>query len=132
VIKIIYRAETDKGNFVQINKDLVNDATLSMYAKSVMMYLLSQNNDWKFYMSDIKKHFTDNIVHVRKGLQELEKAGYVERHQTKVKGKFVYIYDIFETREVRKMYNQLCEENQNVKTKPKTNHTESEDESDYF
>jgi predicted transcriptional regulator len=100
---MIYRAEKEKGNFVQIHKDLINDHTLSPQAKGIMLYLLSQPDDWQFYETEIAKHFNCGVKGISKIMKELIESGYVERDKIKnrIDGRFSYPYEIYETRKVK-------------------------------
>lgn len=100
---MIHRAKKEKGNFVQIHKDFINDHTLSPQAKGVMLYLLSQTDDWQFYETEIAKHFNCGVKVISKIMKELIESGYVERDKIKnpTNGRFSYPYEIYETIKVK-------------------------------
>lgn len=101
---MIYRAEKEKGNFTQIHKDLINDKNLSPAAKGIMLYLLSQCDEWQFYELDIKNHFSVNLEQIRKGIKELVDYGLLIRTKMHIKGKFVYEYEVYETKKTREEF----------------------------
>lgn len=70
-----------------------------------MLYLLSQNDEWQFYVTEIADHFKDTRKQIIKGMQELEEAGLIIKTKERgKKGKFIYTYDIFETPKTREEY----------------------------
>lgn len=100
--RMIYRAKNEKGKFTTVHKDLIDDNSLSAHAKGIMIYLLSQSENWRFYETEIAKHFNDGVKGISRGIKELIDKGYIERtkHRNN-KGHYVYEYDIFETIKVR-------------------------------
>lgn len=98
---MIYRLDKAKGNFTQVHKELIDDNRITTNAKAILIYMLSKNDNWTFYELDITKHFKDNIKIIRKGIKELIDKKYINRDKFRDdKGKFVYIYDIFEQPEL--------------------------------
>ncbi len=95
---MIYREEREAGTFIQVHKGIADDRNLSALAKGILLYILSKSDDWQFYETEIKAHFTDSIKIIRKGIQELIDKGYIERAKFRnSKGQFLYSYDIYET-----------------------------------
>jgi predicted transcriptional regulator len=94
---MIYREERESGTFMQVYKGIADDNNLSALAKGILLYMLSKNDDWQFYESEIKAHFTDGIKIISKGIQELIDKKYIFREKIKnSKGQFMYDYDIYE------------------------------------
>lgn len=94
---MIHRTDKTQNNFTQIDNNLINDNSISCGAKGVLFYLLSKENSWQFYELDITNHFNDTLASIRKHIKELTNAKYITRIKTKdVKGKFIYIYNIYE------------------------------------
>ena len=88
---------------MQIHKQLIDDNNLTTNAKAILIYMLSKPDDWQFFELDITKHFKDNIKVIRKGVKELIDKGYIDRNKLRnTKGKFVYLYDIYEQPELNK------------------------------
>lgn len=78
-----------KTNFTIIGNTGLKDKRLSLKAKGLLAYMLSLPDDWIFYETELIEHCTDGRDSVRKGLQELEKLGYLVRFQKREdKGKF--------------------------------------------
>lgn len=100
---MIYREEKKRGTFFQVSKTLAENNSLSANAKGILFYLLSRNDDWQFYETEITTHFKDSIKNVKKGIRELIEQGYIERIKTQnYKGHFIYEYNIYETPEIIK------------------------------
>lgn len=84
----IKRVKVDNGYTIMNNEALKNDR-LSAKSKGLMAYMLTLPNDWTFYETELQKHFTDGRDSIRKGLRELQDAGYLVKEQTrKNDGKF--------------------------------------------
>ncbi|WP_334328419.1 helix-turn-helix domain-containing protein [Companilactobacillus sp. HBUAS59699] len=78
-----------KTNFTIIGNTGLKDKRLSLKAKGLLAYMLSLPDDWTFYETELMEHSKDGRDSVRKGLQELEKSGYLVRFQKREgKGKF--------------------------------------------
>lgn len=90
-----------KQNFTAVTNTIVNDQLLSWKAKGIFLYLASKPDSWQFYMSDIEKRATDGNTSLKRGLKELESAGYLQRrtsHDTS--GKFQgYVWTLFTDRQ---------------------------------
>lgn len=65
--------------FTQVANIVINDKTLSWKAKGLFAYLYSKPNDWDFSYDRIMKDSSDGKAATLTGLQELEKAGYLQR-----------------------------------------------------
>lgn len=93
----IFRIKKEK-NFVVIDKNLINNSSISWKAKGILIYLLSKPNDWVLIISDIINHSTDGRDAVYSGIKELEKAGYVEKILERDKNNHFlgYVYFVFE------------------------------------
>ena len=108
----ICRSFHDKHNpYLIINPSIVKDNRISWKAKGLWLYAFSRPNDWKFYLSDLVKQSTDGRDSVYKGLHELEKHGYLFRHQQKdpKSGRYINLaWCFFETpktpQEIQKMF----------------------------
>lgn len=85
-----------QNNFTQITNNLVNDTRLSLKSKGLYLYLASKPDDWDFYISEIASKNKDGKEAVRAGLKELERNGYLVRHQKrKSDGTYNYDYELF-------------------------------------
>ena len=94
----IFRVKKQR-NFVAIDKSFLNDASLSCKAKGLLAFFLSKPDDWEFRLSEIRRNFKDGKESIRKGIEELQKAGYVKKVKLRgTKGKFDGVrYLIYET-----------------------------------
>lgn len=70
-----------KDNFTQVPNQIIEDPSLSWKAKGIYLYLISKPTDWEFYMNHLKKQSTDGVTALRKGIKELEDAGYLVREK---------------------------------------------------
>ena len=99
----VYRTVKLENPFVQIDKDLVNDPTISAKAKGIMLYLLSKPEGWKVYQSDIVNHMSDGKTSISNGIKELLDAGYIERNRAHNEdGTFAgYEYTVYERKDLK-------------------------------
>lgn len=122
-----------KDNYSVISNTFLNDTGLSWQAKGLLSYLLTKPDDWQIYLTDLSKRSLNGKDSTRNTIQELMKAGYIEREAVREKGKFQgYNYTVREiSNKKRKIYKpkQPCRENRIGKTvsvKPKTDNPETE------
>lgn len=73
----ILRSQHKKGNFVILNKNFLQDNTLSLKAKGLLAYLLSLPDDWKIYVNELAGHSTDGTQATRSAINELKERGYI-------------------------------------------------------
>lgn len=84
----IKRVKVDSG-YTIMNNAAFKDDRLSAKSKGLMAYMLTLPDDWTFYETELQKHFTDGRDSIRKGLRELQDAGYLVKEQArKNDGKF--------------------------------------------
>jgi hypothetical protein len=93
----IFRVQKSK-NYSVISNTFIFDDKLSWKAKGIMTYFLARPDDWEFYMIEVAKNATDGKDSLRKGIKELEEAGYIERTGKRTGGQFKgYEYNVYET-----------------------------------
>lgn len=94
----IVRVRKRENPFVQIDRSVFENTSLSWKAKGILGYLLSKPDNWKTYVSDIEKKAKDGRDSVRSGLKELEANGYVRKVRVRDEnGKFIgWEYEVFE------------------------------------
>jgi hypothetical protein len=94
----IFRVKKQR-NFVAIDKSFLSDPSLSCKAKGLLAFFLSKPDDWEFRLSEIRRNFKDGKESIRRGIEELQKAGYVKKVKLRgTKGKFDGVrYLIYET-----------------------------------
>ena len=87
----------ESGEFTQFKTEILFDKNLSAVSRVVLIYLLSNKEDWDYSEKNICENFGIKITQLRTALQQLMDNGYVNRTRLYEKGKFKkYIYDIFE------------------------------------
>ncbi len=78
-----------KQKFTQIANKCLNDKRISLKAKGLMALLMSNAEEWDFYLNEIVTRSTDGLDGTRSGLVELENFGYLKRYRVKDdKGKY--------------------------------------------
>lgn len=79
--KTIYRASKQGGKFTQVDNRIIYNKNLSINAKTVMIYMLSKPDDWRFYTTVIEEDLTIGRKTLNKALNELEENGYIKREK---------------------------------------------------
>lgn len=75
----MFRVVKDPNNpYVMINKNPLQDKTMSAKAKGILAYLLSLPNDWVLHLDELTTHFTDGVTSIKSGVKELKEKGYVQ------------------------------------------------------
>ena len=77
----VFRVEKNKGYTVMSNYHL-RDKTLSLKAKGLLSQILSLPEDWDYTLSGLCHINRESKDAIRSAVNELERAGYIERHQT--------------------------------------------------
>jgi hypothetical protein len=72
----IIRAEKRK-NFTTISNSTLRDERLSWKARGLLAYMLTNNNDWLFYIDELKNHARDGFKATKSAFNELGFAGYL-------------------------------------------------------
>ena len=70
-------------NFVIIDKQCLEESTLSWKAKGLHSYIMSLPPDWQINIKDLATRSKDARDSVRTALKELEDAGYLKRSRTR-------------------------------------------------
>jgi len=85
--------------FVLINKESLQDRGISWQAKGLLAYLLSLPDDWQILVVDLANRSTNGKDSTGAILNELIKAGYIERQKIKdEKNRFGgYDYTVFDS-----------------------------------
>lgn len=74
-----------KNRFWIIPNNVLNDENISWKAKGLYWYLQSKPDDWNFSAERISKEAKDWLDSTKSGIQELEKAWYLDRKKFKNK-----------------------------------------------
>lgn len=94
---MIHRAEhTD--NYTIISNEVLSDSALSDGAKTLLLYMLSCKDDWKFSMKGLASCLGLSVSVINSRVQELNKAGYIKKRRPRnQKGVFTSCeWDIYE------------------------------------
>ena len=84
----VFRVERTQNYTVMSNYHL-RDKTISFKAKGLLSLMLSLPEDWDYTLAGLARISLEGKDAIRAAVVELEKAGYVQRHQTTDKaGKF--------------------------------------------
>lgn len=84
----VFRVEKNDNYTVMSNYHL-RDSALSLKAKGLLSQMLSLPDEWDFTLSGLAKINKESKDAIRTAVQELEKAGYIDRRQTQDEnGKF--------------------------------------------
>lgn len=93
----VYRIEKTKNYTVMSNYHL-RDKNLTLKAKGLLSVMLSLPEEWHYSIRGLASVCREGVTSISSALKELEKEGYMMRHQPKVNGKFQEIeYVIYET-----------------------------------
>ena len=83
-----------RSNFTVMSNVHLRDASLSLKAKGLLSYMLSNPDNWDYSLRGLARFSSDGIDSVRSGLNELMRHGYQVRD---AKGRIVDCdYQIFE------------------------------------
>ena len=81
----VFRVEKNKDYTVMANFHL-RDKSLSLKAKGLLSQMLSLPEDWDYTLSGLCYINRESKDAIRSAVNELERAGYIERHQTTDEG----------------------------------------------
>ena len=93
----VFRVERNKGYTVMSNHHLRNKE-LTLKAKGLLSQMLSLPEDWDYTLAGLSYINRESVDAIRTAIWELEKAGYIKRHQGRdERGKMTAIeYVIYE------------------------------------
>lgn len=93
----VIRISKTKGFTVMSNYHL-RDKNLSLKAKGLLSLMLSLPDGWHYTVRGLSSICKEGVDSISSGIRELDKCGYVRRHQANINGKFQEIeYIIYET-----------------------------------
>lgn len=84
---MIIRTKKENGGFTQVDNRYVRDKNLSLSAKGLLTYMLSQTDDWYFSAQRLEKETNTKRSKLETILNELEEKGYLKRERLRDKGK---------------------------------------------
>lgn len=70
-------------NFVQINKEMLEEQQLSLKAKGLISFCLTKPDDWQFHIEQLASVLKEGERSIRSALNEAITAGYAFRFQTR-------------------------------------------------
>jgi hypothetical protein len=76
--KVTLRVE-DRKQFTVVDSRTINDRTLSLRARGLLVWLLDKPDGWRVNSQDISKHCPEGREAIRTAIAELEQAGYLTR-----------------------------------------------------
>ena len=93
----VFRVEKNKNYTVMSNQHL-QDRNLTLKAKGLLSLMLSLPDDWDYSLRGLKRICSEAIGTINGAIQELERNGYIVRHQDRdSKGRLgPIIYTIYE------------------------------------
>lgn len=96
----IIRVIKQQGRFLVANVEVFEDTSISFGARGLMAYLLTKPDHWEVRRDQLVNASPAGRVALQRILNELKKAGYVNRYQENdpATGKFVTITDVFEVK----------------------------------
>ena len=84
-------------NFTIVSNQVINDIKLSLQAKGLMLIILSNTDEWIFYLKELSERSKNGIDSTRAALKELEENGYLFRYRLRDKNgryyKTVWYFD---------------------------------------
>ena len=85
--------------YKSINTAFVNDKSLSLKAKGILVYLLSKPSGWHGHIYEITRNSKDGEARVKSGLKELVALGYAKletkpKKEGKFQGKYYQVSDL--------------------------------------
>lgn len=84
------------GGFTAISNSCLRDARISTAAKGLMAIILSLPPDWNYSFNGLLQIVNEGRTWLRKRLDELKEAGYLEIQEVRQNGRFFYCYNIYE------------------------------------
>lgn len=93
----VFRVERTKNFTVMSNRHL-RDKSISLKAKGLLSQMLSLPDDWDYTLRGLAAINREQVDAVRSAVRELERAGYVERVQTRGSGGRMggAVYNVYE------------------------------------
>jgi len=100
------RVVRSSNPYVMINKTLLNNPDLSLKAKGLLAYMLSQPEDKYICQTKVAKHHKDDMDSLEEGFKELIENGYIIRQESRDNlGRLCgYHYLVFECTRLAEMY----------------------------
>lgn len=96
---MIFRAK-QKTNFTIVPNKTINDDTLSLRSRGLLLYLLSKPDNWNVNLEHLAKVCNEGKSAIRGSLNELIESGYIKRQPLRNdSGRMAgYQYDVYDTK----------------------------------
>ena len=91
----IFRTHKDK-NFTVVDLDILKNKNLSYGAKGLLITCLSLPEDWEFSIRGLAALSSNKVTATENLLTELRDNGYLQIAQTRINGRFDYVYSFYE------------------------------------
>lgn len=93
----IVRKATPRGNFTIVRNELIQDMSMSLRARGLLIYLLSLPDDWRTDSVTLSKENKEGRDAIRTALQELEDSKYLQRTKIQLEnGQWITEWLIFD------------------------------------
>jgi hypothetical protein len=109
---MIYKKKHER-DYTIIDNSLLRDKRLSLQARGLMSYLLSNKETWQISFQKIQQETGVKRGQLESIIKELQALNYLKVERTTIKGKYKVIYTVYEEPYVEKSFlEQLreCEE----------------------
>src|SRR5688572_159428 len=104
-METIIKIKKRENPFAQIDKEAINDDSMSWAAKGMLTYLISKPADWKVQVNHLIKKATDGRDAVYSILRELREVGYMLMEtKNDAKGRLMTVYTVSEKPEFKGKY----------------------------
>jgi len=92
------RTQKRENPFVQVDKHVLENESLSFAAKGLMAYILSKPDSWTIRTTDLIKRSKDGKTKIQTALLELMANGYLNWYQTREADGTMgeWVYDVYE------------------------------------
>lgn len=105
---IIIRVQHGKENpYTVVANAIMKDPKLTFRALGVLCYLLSKPDNWTVRLGELVKAKGEGRAAIKSAVALLKQLGYLEVKQRRLRGRFMYVWIVWETPQVRE---QTCQQ----------------------
>lgn len=90
------RVTRRENPFTQIDRSLINDKSLSLDTRMMLIWMLDKPVGWKSTITSLVRQLPAGRSIVRRMINESESSGYIRRNIDRYQGRFVYDYEVSE------------------------------------
>ena len=84
---MILKNET-QGSFVIVSQMIMHDKSLKLFDRGLLITLMSLRDNWEFSINGLARIVVDGRDAISKGIERLQKHGYLKKEQLRENGKF--------------------------------------------